>query len=143
LHLAALLFKAALQAPIKIAGRLFRLSFDPIHSAAASGHLDYGIRSSLGKRLPLIGLFNEWDFCAKLKAAVSKRYIESGVLDASILLVTDNRQALEALLWRIRSEWRGSALLEGLVDQVRASSLSLEQFRLETLARVARGAYSR
>lgn len=137
-HLAALLFKAALKAPIEPGARLLRLSLDLMHDRAAVGLLEQNIRADLNPHLPFIGWFAEWDFCAKLRNAVATYYAHIPLNQAilSILRVSDNGITLTAILRSIRAQPNGELFLQQLEGQ--AALENVESYRVEALHGIAR-----
>jgi hypothetical protein len=135
-HMAAVLFKAALKAPLQPGARLLRISFDLLHERAAAGTLEQGIRNDLGRYLPFLGWFSEWDFCGKLRAAVAT-YCASVPRDQSLLSVlqiSDNEFTLAEILRSLRTQADGEVFLQELEHQ--ACLGSVESYRLDTLRQI-------
>lgn len=137
-QLAALLFKAALMAPIQPGARLLRVSFDLLHDRAAAGLLQPTIRTDLNRQLPFIGWFAEWDFCAKLRNAVATYFAHAPLNQPilSILMVSDNPSTLMEILRSLRTQQNGDLFLQELERQ--AALQSVETYRVEALHAVVR-----
>ena len=97
LSLASVLFKAGLRGSLPDAAKLLVVSLDPLHHAAANGAVPQEVHSALEPRLPHLGYFRDWDFCAKLRGAVLRAYLSENKVHVSLLRVTKSRDTLRSL----------------------------------------------
>ena len=122
LPLVSVLFKAALRGELPDAAQLFAVSFDQLHEAAAEDRLPPRVRSNLEAKLPHIGLFRDWDFCAKLRAAVVRKYLDSAEIDPSLLQVTKSRRTLNDIFGLFGDIQNGTARLRRLLAVTEAEA---------------------
>ena len=94
LSLASVLFKAGLRGSLPDAAKLFVGSLDLLHDAAANKALPQEVHSALEPCLPHLGYFHDWDFCAKLRAAILRAYMSEDEVHVSLLQVTKSRDTL-------------------------------------------------
>ena len=59
--------------------KLMRMSFYPLHTLQASGHLKYNIWSQILPCLDSLFIWEDWDKCKKLRKTVVRRLKESGL----------------------------------------------------------------
>ena len=119
LALASVLFKAGLRGSLPDAAELFVVSLDLLHQAAANNALPRNVRSALEPRLPNLGYFHDWNFCAKLRAAILRAYMSEDAVHVSLLRVTKSRETLQYLFKELGEVRSGIDVLRRLLRDVK------------------------
>ena len=133
LSLASVLFKAGLRGSLPDAAKLFVASLDLLHHAAANKALPQEVHSALEPRLPHLGYFHDWDFCAKLRAAILRAYMSEDEVHVSLLRVTKSSDTLR-YMFKALGELRSGVdvlrqLLKDAKDEPRIDAAVMRDLR--------------
>ena len=119
LSLASVLFKVGLRGSPPDAAKFFVVSLDLLHHAAANKTLPQEIHSVLEPRLPHLGYFHDWNFCAKLRAAILRVYMSKDEVHVSLLRVTKSRDTLRYMFKALGELRSGEDVLRRLLKDAK------------------------
>lgn len=116
-------------------GKLISFSLDTLLAATARRSLGEPALDVLDQRLPTLGYLTRGSLHDRIVAAVARRFVQGGVSQPWILMVTKDLGNLELVLRSAYSSWTGEQLLKEVHEKCRKSR-SIPRDRIDLLEHV-------